>query len=59
MTHHEFSAKGGKAGTGAAKRRSPEFYRRLARLGVAARLRKFAAGQGRGSLARDVIQGKL
>jgi len=55
MTHNEFSSRGGKAGTGAAKRRSPEFYARLVRLGVSARLRKFAATRGRGSVARDAI----
>jgi len=55
MTHREFSSRGGKAGTGAAKRRSPEHYRRLARLGVSARLRKWAESRGRGSVARDAL----
>ena len=59
MTHTEFSSRGGKAGTGDAKRRSPEHYRRLARLGVAARLRAFAATHGRGSIARAAVRGEL
>ena len=37
---------GGKAGTGESKRRSPEHYRRLSRLGVATRLKKWAAQRG-------------
>ena len=59
MTHTEFSSRGGKAGTGDAKRRSPEHYKRLARLGVAARLRAFAATHGRGSVARDALRGAV
>lgn len=43
MDHREFSKRGGKAGTGESKRRSPEHYAKLARLGVAARrLRQWA-----------------
>jgi NAD(P)H-nitrite reductase large subunit len=38
---------------------SPEHYRRLARLGVAARLRAFAATRGRGSVARDALRGAV
>lgn len=37
MNHHEFSSKGGKAGQGERKRRSPEHYAKLAKAGVAAR----------------------
>jgi len=59
MTHSEFSSRGGKAGTGESKRRSPEHYKRLARLGVAARLRKWAASHGRGSVARAAIRGEI
>jgi hypothetical protein len=59
MTHSEFSSRGGKAGTGDAKRRSPEHYKRLARLGVAARLRKWAESRGRGSVARDALRGAV
>jgi hypothetical protein len=58
MTHREFSSRGGKAGTGDSKRRSPEHYRRLARLGVSARLRKWEKSRGRGSMARDALRGK-
>jgi len=57
MTHSEFSSRGGKAGTGDAKRRSPEHYKRLAWLGVSVRLRAFAATHGRGSVARDALRG--
>ena len=59
MDHKEFSSRGGKSGTGEAKRRSPEHYRRLARLGVSDRLRKFAATRGSGSIARDAVDGVL
>jgi hypothetical protein len=59
MTHQEFSSRGGKAGTGDAKRRPPEHYKRLAQLGVSARLRKFAATRGSGSIARDAVSGAL
>jgi hypothetical protein len=59
LNHKEFSSRGGKSGTGEAKRRSPEHYRRLAQLGVSARLRKFAATHGRGSIARDAVNGRL
>jgi len=57
MTHREFSARGGKAGTGDAKRRSPAHYKRLARLGVSARLRKWTESRGRGSVARAALRG--
>lgn len=50
MDHKQYMAdigrKGGANGTGESKRRSPEHYRRLAKLGVAARLRKWAAKRG-------------
>jgi hypothetical protein len=59
MTHKEFSAKGGRSGQGEAKRRSPEHYKRLARLGVASRLKKWAASKGIGSIAKDVLRGEL
>jgi hypothetical protein len=59
MDHKEFSARGGRSGRGEAKRRSPEHYKRLAQLGVSARLRKFAASKGSGSIARDAIRGAL
>jgi hypothetical protein len=59
MNHKEFSAKGGKSGTGQAKRRSPEHYKRLARLVVAGRLKKFAGAKGIGSMARDAVRDEL
>jgi len=59
MTHREFSSRGGKAGIGDAKRRSPAHYKRLARLGVAARLHTFAATRGRGSVARSALRGDI
>jgi len=47
MNHIEFSARGGKAGTGESKRRSPEHYAKLSRLGVAARrARQWAKSKG-------------
>jgi hypothetical protein len=47
MDHKEFSSKGGKAGTGESKRRSPEHYAKLARAGVAAkRARNWAKAHG-------------
>ena len=47
MTHQEFSARGGKKGTGESKRRSPEHYAKLAKLGVAARrARAWAKSKG-------------
>jgi hypothetical protein len=47
MTHKEFSARGGQSGKGESKRRSPEHYAKLARLGVAARrLRAWAKAKG-------------
>ena len=48
MTMQEFSRKGGKAGTGAKKRRSAEHYKRLGQLsGEAKRLKKWLREQGR------------
>jgi hypothetical protein len=47
-------ARGGAAGTGESKRRSPEHYRRLARLGVAARLANWARKQGGAQVAKSL-----
>jgi len=46
----EIGARGGAAGTGESKRRSASHYRRIAALGVAARLRKWSKAKG-GALA--------
>jgi len=47
MTLQEFSSKGGKSGQGERKRRTPEHYARLAKLGVAARrAREWAKANG-------------
>ena len=58
-------SKGGKAGRGASKRRSPEFYRELARKGVEARRKKREAwkrlgdawADGDGAVGRNSDQG--
>jgi hypothetical protein len=47
-------AKGGAGGTGESKRRSPEHYRRIARLGVAARLKAWAAKKGGPQVAKSL-----
>ena len=47
MTHKEFSSRGGMRGKGESKRRTPEHYAKLAKLGVAARrLRQWAKSKG-------------
>lgn len=42
----DLGKRGGTAGTGESKRRSPEHYRRIAKLAVAARLRNWARNKG-------------